>query len=137
LQALSNSMERSRFPKKLTDHEIIEKFPAFYRTRIFLLSAQYPVICPYPMPDESSQFLPSHFLICLNINVPFTHRSFQVVSFSPVSHTNTASYQEISPVFRNMITCYVEKLLASNTNPHLVGLMLLLIQYIRSCPPYW
>jgi len=102
----------------------------------FLLPPQNSTICRYPLPDQSSPFLPSHVLmIHLNINVPFTPRSSKRSLSLWFPPKNTASYQKINPslvlcaVFRIMVTSYVEKLLASQTNPKLENHLLLAVCY--------
>jgi hypothetical protein len=62
---LTNFMEQSPFweaDRKLTDSQLVKKFPTFYGTQGSLPHSQEPATCPYPEPDQFSPCPPSYFL---------------------------------------------------------------------------
>ena len=44
--------------EKLTDFQLVKKFPTFYGNRNFITSLTVPAVCPCPEPDQSS---PCHY----------------------------------------------------------------------------
>ena len=76
-------------PQKLTVPQLVQKFPAFYWTRMFITAFTKPATCAYFEPGQSSPCSPSHIMkIHFNIILPSMPRVFQVASFSQVSPPN-------------------------------------------------
>jgi hypothetical protein len=48
--------------EKLTGLQLLKKFPVFYRTQRFFAALTKPATGPYPEPDQSSPWPPTHFL---------------------------------------------------------------------------
>ena len=150
--------------EKLTSSQPVKKFPAFYGTRRFITAFTRARYCPYPEPARSSPcpstsrflkyilILSSH--LCLGLPSGlfpslFPTKSLYAPLISPIRGTcpaplcTRASVQVPDVLLVSQHdSFYGEELLAIRPTPQagrspLVGFPQLLIQYIRSYPPYY
>ena len=86
-------------PEKLTDPQLVKKFPTFMEPEGSLPLSLEPATCPYTEPDQSIPCLPSHFLKNqFNIILP----SMPMSSISSFLPTKTLYAPLLSPV---CVTC--------------------------------
>jgi hypothetical protein len=103
--------------EKLISSQLVKKLPAFYGTLTFLPHLQDPATCPYPKPDQSSPYPPSHFLkIHLNIIYAWVFQAVISLSFPRQNLANTSPLPH---------TCCMPRLILLN----LINRMLFRAQY--------